>query len=301
MRYLVTGDAGFIATHLVERLLTEGHAVIGIDKHQRPPMGDDHVPVQANICDWADLHRLWSGPGEHLPIDGCFHLAAESGIAKPWRDTILSNILGTCHVGQWCAEYDVPLVFTSSGATYSSATTRTHGQLLSGQHWSMYGASKLLGEQMLAAPAMAVRLSNVYGPGGKKAVLGSWMQILAGGGGRLPIHGDGKQSRDFVYVDDVVDGLVAAMAHVMACSADQWPRALPPIDICTGAQTTICSLLGMLEDILHRDLEPEYTGEASGATTPQTSPGAARATMGWSAKTDLATGLIKTLKHWGIS
>lgn len=188
LRALVTGSEGFIGSHLCQLLETEGYKVSRLDRVAKTP---------------ETLYGAGAAIKSIKP-DVVFHLAAEAGVTTPRVRSFGSNIDGTAVVTEACLEVGCRLVFTSSGAVLSATNSDA----------SCYGISKLTGELFIKLMGWKglkygiCRLSNVYGFQTKpKAVVGSFMKALLCK--HVPIiNGDGTQVRDFVYVKDVIQGLL---------------------------------------------------------------------------------------------
>lgn len=234
MRILVTGGAGFIGTHLCRRLLDDGHAVSVVDNESNSRR--ENVPAGVRYVK-ADVIR----PDEIEPefargLDAVCHIAGQVSIIRSFADPVAdlrTNVEGTVNVLKLCLEYKVPrLIFASSMTLYGdgasvpiSETERCHPD-------SYYGITKYAAERYVHATAQrpdlgfefnvtSLRMYSVYGPGQAldnpyQGVLGIFLgNILRGE--PITIFGDGEQTRDFVYIGDIVDGWVRAL-HTPASS-----------------------------------------------------------------------------------
>ena len=242
-KYLVTGGAGFIGSHLADYLATMGHQVRVLDDLSTGRI--ENVPRQAdliiaNVCESNVAVRAMSG------CDGIFHLAAIASVARSAEDCV-----GTHRVNQGATisileaarrHGNLPIVFASSAAIYGQQCPAV--EHLSPAPQSAYGADKAGSELHLQAgwwsfgqPSAAMRFFNVFGPRQDPAspysgVISAFLaRALAG----LPliVHGDGLQSRDFIYVDDVVRFLYPAMVRL-----HQRPAHFA-CNVCSGKATTI--------------------------------------------------------------
>ncbi len=224
MRICVTGCSGFIGSHLVERLLAEGHQITGVARRwpgqlRLDGFGDD----QHRDDSWfdfvaCDLRR------ECIPLEGydiVLHLAARAGMAPSWpefEDYMSSNVIATRNVLEECQRASVGrLVYVSSSSVLGDSSGG-HEWFSRYQPRSPYGVSKAAGEMLCLAYASAggptltiVRPFSVYGPR-QRADMFQHIAIRAIlTGSQLTIDGDGKQSRSVTYVTDLVDGIVRAM------------------------------------------------------------------------------------------
>lgn len=307
--YLVTGGCGFIGAHLVKALDAYGHRVRVLDdlssgRAERLP---EAVPLQvADVAEPKALESAFAG------VDGCFHLAAVASVPRceaDWPATHRTNAGGVVSVldrARRCREgWPVPVVFASSAAVYGERPTIPHVEHDRCRPLSGYGADKLAGElhmdvgaQRYGIPTAALRFFNVYGPDQDphspySGVISVFVdRALAGA--PLPLHGDGLQIRDFVYVGDVVEALMRAMARL-----ESTRRAYGAINVCTGCPTTIRRLAKVVARVAGCDHRIER-GPARGGDIRASlgSPERARRTLGWTARTALLDGLRRTLAEW---
>ncbi len=227
IRSLVTGGAGFIGSHLVERLLKDGHEVVVIDNMstgRRENLahleGSSHLSVhQLDINDLAGIAPLFKG------IDNVFHIAALADIVPSIQNPVayyLSNVSGTVSVLEASRAAGIKrFVYAASSSCYGIPEKYPTSELEPLSPMYPYALTKLLGEQCVMhwnqvykIPAVSLRFFNVYGPrsrtsGTYGAVFGVFLaQKLAHK--PFTVVGDGTQTRDFTYVTDVVDAVVSA-------------------------------------------------------------------------------------------
>lgn len=268
--FLVTGGAGFIGSHLCDALIARGDVVRVLDDLSTGTRAN--LPPQAmllvgDVADPAAVSAALEG------VDGCFHLAAiasvERGVAD-WLGTHRANLTGTITVFDAIrrAGVRIPVVYASSAAVYGDCRNvpideKTHCRPL-----SAYGADKFGGElharvasHVHAIPATGLRFFNVYGPRQSphspySGVISIFCQRLLAGA-TIDIFGDGHQTRDFVYVTDVVATLLAAMAVR--------PDDAPIFNVCTGVPTSVLDLAGTIAELAgrHADIrhKPPRPGE----------------------------------------
>lgn len=299
MKILVTGGAGFIGSHLVKALDNEGHEVFVIDnlssgKRENLP---SHIPLVV-----ADVQNICSVEGLPETVDAVFHLAAQMdvrhSVADPVNDAEI-NVLGTVDVLQYAVKAGAKrFVFSSSGgAIYGPAneipTPETHPVASS----SPYGIAKYSAEQYVQLFArlhdlhpVILRYANVYGPGQagsrESGVIAIFCQraLL---GEPIVIFGDGEQTRDFVYVDDVVQANLLALTTTESDS----------FNIATSTETTINELAKILQSSVSHPLkvvhEPAKKGEERRSCLAIHK---AKTKLGWEPKVSLEEGLKRTLE-----
>ena len=223
MRILVTGGAGFIGSHLVDRLIKENHKVIVIDNLT--------TGKEENINPQAEFHNLDIYDFEKIKplfekIDFVFHLAAIPQILVSIKDPVETskvNILGTINVFKAAIEAKVKrVIFASSSSVYGNQEKLPLKENMRPNPVNPYALQKLVGEQfaklftkLYGIPIISLRYFNVYGPrininSDYSSVIGKFLKQKAEGK-PLTIFGNGEQTRDFCYIDDVVDATIKAM------------------------------------------------------------------------------------------
>ena len=218
MKALVTGGAGFIGGHLVERLIKWGWDVIVFDNFERASLETlRNLPPEAELrrVDVRDLETM----RRHVhDIDTVFHLAALTDVVESEvrSDEYWSvNVLGTENVLRIARELDAKLIFTSSAAVYGELD-RAAREDLKPNPLSFYGVTKLEGERLCmryyrryGVEVVVLRIFNVFGERARSGVVKIFLE-RARRGEPLIIYGDGGAIRDFIYVKDVVDALIKA-------------------------------------------------------------------------------------------
>ncbi|MEV0596534.1 NAD-dependent epimerase/dehydratase family protein [Nonomuraea cavernae] len=309
MRVLVTGGAGFIGSNLVDRLLAEGHEVVVVDDlssgdRANLATASTHDRFRLEVLDVLDpaVIRL---AAEVRPEVIC-HLAAQisvrRSVADPAHDARV-NVEGTASVLTAAHEGGTrKVVFASSVAVYGRpATIPVPGDAPTDPR-SPYAASKLSGETYLATfralhgiEYTTLVLSNVYGPRqspeGEAGVVAIFTDGLLGGTPTV-LYGDGTQTRDYVYVDDVVDGFVKA------CGAGGDGRRF---NLGTGIQTPDRRLHSLIADAAGAPDKPGFAQPRPGDLPAMAvDPVPAYEGLGWEPRTDLSTGLKNTVE-WARS
>jgi len=301
MTYLITGGAGFIGSHLADALLAQGRQVRVLDDFSTGKLGnlDSRCEVvRADARDAAALRRAMSGTA------GCFHLAAIASVARgneDWIGTHAVNQGATVAVLETArALGGLPVVYASSAAVYGTLEGVAREDAVPVPR-TAYGVDKLgselharVGALVHGVPSVGFRFFNVYGPRQDPAspysgVISIFADAI-GGGRPITLHGDGLQTRDFVFVRDVVAHLVAGMGY---CAATPGAHVL---NVCTGHETSVMDLTLMLGEISQRT-PIIRRGEARAGDIARSvgSPELARAVLGVQAGTGLRAGLQETL------
>jgi UDP-glucose 4-epimerase len=297
--YLVTGGCGFIGSHLCAALAARGDRVRVLDDLSTGSL-DNLVPgaelLEGDVADAALVRRAMEG------ADGCFHLAAIASVERgvqDWPGTHRANLSGTIAVLDAARPRRVPVVYASSAATYGDQAVLPIAETAPMRPLSAYGADKLGCEQhalvgglVHGIPTLGLRFFNVFGPrqdprSPYSGVISIFCDRLARGEG-VDVFGDGAQTRDFVYVADVVAALLAAMRKASI--------EAPVLNVCTGRPTSVVELAqaiagvcGVAAGIRHR---PPRSGEIRHSLGD---PTRARAMLGLGEPTALATGLAEVV------
>lgn len=295
MRVLVTGGCGFIGHHLVRRLLHDQHDVTVLDNNPHGPYArliEGARLVQGDVKIAEDCQHAMRGK------DLCVHLAAIASVAectRDWTTASATNLMGTVNIlAAAKAAGLVPVVFASSAAVYGAGAVPLD-ETSPVQPLSNYGIDKLASEMQArfagdvgGVPTAILRFFNVYGPGqspksGYSGVISLFLDAALSGQD-LQIHGDGLQTRDFIFVSDVVDAILAVTPYA---------ALTPPIlNICSGQSITVKELAqyilqetGSKRSIL---FAPARLGDIRHS---RGNPAQARLLTGFQARTHLQNGL----------
>lgn len=299
---LVTGAAGFIGSHLVEGLLDRGYRVRGLDdlstgrRDNLDGVSDDDAFafVEGDIRDEAAVERATDG------VDCVFHLAARTSVPASVEnpaETTAVNCTGTATVFAAARERDARVVLASSAAVYGSDVPVPTPEDAALSPESPYALSKRYGEQLAATAgvdATAVRFFNVFGPrqdadGPYAAVIPAFVERMRAGQ-RPVVYGDGEQTRDFVFVTDVVDATVRAAERAGPGSV---------YNVGSGGRVSITGLVAALNDVLGTDLDPVYDDPRPGDIRHSGADiSRARADLNYEPDVDLREGLAETVAYW---
>jgi nucleoside-diphosphate-sugar epimerase len=303
MKCLVTGAAGFIGSHLSRRLLREGHEVTGVDGftdfYPRALKERNVEPLRAEAgFSLVERDLLDVDAGELLAgVELVYHLAAQAGVRSSWGESFSVYIQNNIQVTQRLLEAAkasrlTRFVYASSSSVYglTPSLPMTETSLL--YPLSPYGVTKLAAEQLCflyfknyAVPAVSLRFFTVYGPGQRPDMAFHKFFRAMAEGRPLTIFGDGRQTRDFTFVADVVEACLAA---------GRLGRPGEVYNIGGGHQETLGDLLPLIEDICGRPLEVARQDRQKG-DVPDTFADIAKAKreLGYQPRTDLREGLTR--------
>jgi UDP-glucuronate 4-epimerase len=307
MRALVTGCAGFIGSHLTEALLDAGHSVVGIDcfndnygraqkltnlRHVREWTSFEFVPVDLSRGELTEFVES---------ADVVLHLAAEPGVRSSWGSRygryVQNNIMATQQILQACRDREVRVVFASSSSVYGSAgSTAPSTERSPTRPISPYGQTKLSAEQLcglyrdeFGMDIVCLRYFTVFGPRQRPDM--AFHRFLRAGlrEETIEIFGDGLQTRDFTYVEDVVAVTLAA------AFAPSIPAEV--LNIGGGSPTSLRGALEIIEQLVGRPLDirhaPRERGDVRDTAADTT---LARELLGFRPLTGLVQGLAAELE-----
>lgn len=254
-RYLVTGGAGFIGSHLVDRLISDGARVVVLDDLSTGKFENLNPAasfVRASILDTAAVNKAVAD------ADGVFHLAARVSVQAcidNWMDSHKVNLVGTMNIMSAATDAGCPVVYASSAAVYGDRSAEICSEGLQERPISPYGADKLACEhqarsffEVKSLTSVGLRFFNVYGPRQDPAspYAGVIARFIENSSKNVAhtVFGDGRQSRDFIEVSDIVNGLISAMTY---CN-DKAPKLLVA-NLCTGIRTDLLELASLIDEI----------------------------------------------------
>lgn len=302
MRFLITGAAGFLGAPLANRLVEEGNLVVGLDDLSTG--NPERLLPKVNLIrgDVNDRPKLWSLLQE---VDCVYHLAARvivpESVLYP-REYTQVNVGGTVSLMEAMRDVGVRrVVFISSGSIYGNQNIQPLKETARPNPRSPYAVSKLSAEyyvrtigDLWGIETVCLRVFNAYGPGQRMPP--SYSPLIphclkqAVENGTIVIHGDGKQSRDYVYVDDVVDAMVSA---AITPQANQLI-----INVGSGVETSVNDLVKLVLDVtgsspqVIRNLQHE-----GGPPRMQADISLAKSKLGYKPKISLKEGLQRTLEQ----
>ena len=298
MKALVTGCAGFIGSSLTDKLLAEGHAVIGIDcftdyysieikkrNLESALQQDNFTFIESDLIEISEFPY----------VDYVFHQAAQAGVRASWGASFeiytRNNILATQKLLEYYKDKKLKkFVYASSSSIYGDVDVLPIKENTPKNPVSPYGVSKLAAENLCylyhvnyGLPAVSLRYFTVYGPR-QRPDMGIHKFIKAAlNGTEITIYGDGKQTRDFTYISDIVKANIQAAN----CKLD-WPC----LNIGGGSRISVSDLLKIIEDTTGCKLKIKYTHDQKGDvrhTDADTS--AAKEIIGYVPEIDIETGI----------
>jgi UDP-glucose 4-epimerase len=302
--FLVTGGCGFIGAHLAAALVARGDAVRVLDDLSNGtiaalPPGVDFI--QGDTADPAIVRRAMEG------VAGCFHLAGFASVPqsqRQWLNAHRTNLTGAVNVldasHRERPSNPVPVVYASTAAIYGDQENTLLAEWLPAKPISSYGADNIgaelharIARAVHGVPAIGLRLFNVYGA--RQSAQGIYASAVTlfcdalRNHRPITIFGDGQQTRDFVYIDDAVDALVAAMEHL--------PLVPEVLNVATGRGIAMIELIA--EIAAQCGVAPEFAfapARLGDARFLIGDPARAQEYLGFCAETDLETGIAATLK-----
>jgi UDP-glucose 4-epimerase len=301
--YLVTGGAGFIGSHLVDSMLSDGHSVRVLDDlstGRRSNLDPRAEFVEGDVGDPAVVAKCAAG------IDAIVHLAAIASVQRgneDWAGTHRTNLTAAIHVFDAARRArpggPVAVVYASSAAIYGDNPDLPLAETARPQPMSAYGADKLgcelharVGGIVHGVPSAGFRFFNVYGPRqDPKSPYSGVISIFADrvrAGAACTIQGDGGQARDFVYVADVVAALRKGLeaANVSA----------PVFNVGTGIATRVLDLAQLLQRLARSNAGVQFVAARAGDIRLSLSNPAKLKALGWQPQMPLEDGLRRTLE-----
>jgi len=321
-RVLVTGGAGFIGSHVTDTFLAAGYEALVIDDLSAGR--EENVPTGAELeqLDIVDQEVLARVTRAFRPSVVC-HLAAQASVTvsvqEPERDFAV-NVRGTFNVVEAAREQGAPVVFASTGgALYGESAPSPSPESTWAEPLAPYGASKLAGEAYVATWGrlhgirnVVLRLGNVYGPrqsphgeAGVVAIFSDKLRL-----GQVPtVFGDGRQTRDYIYVSDVASAFLLAAESGLAAGEGSGPVAAPLVEgegegpwtfnVGWGQERSVLDLLEVLQALAPAPVEPVFQPLRPGELTHSALDATRlRRTLGWEPQVGLEEGLTSTYRSY---
>jgi UDP-glucose 4-epimerase len=293
MRCLVTGGAGFIGSNLVDALVSRGDDVHVLDDLSKGKRENVSEPAELHVADIRSPDEVFDA----VRPETVFHLAAQAdvriSVERPDYDADV-NVLGTLRIIEAARRHDAKIVFASTGGAIYGECDGPAPETAERRPLAPYGTSKLCGEEYLATwnrlygtTHVSLRFGNVYGPHqephGEAGVVAIFMGLLQSGG-TPKIFGDGRQTRDYVFVGDVVDAVVRAVEHDGGV-----------FNVGTGVETSVVELYDAIQAAAGIEREPEHAEPRLGELQRSVlDPSLAERSLGWRPQTSLDAGLRAT-------
>lgn len=298
MKALVTGGAGFIGSHIVDRLLKDGHDVVVLDNFSTGHRSNlpDHsrlMIIDGDISSYDTVKKYMNG------IDWVFHKAAVASVPKTINDPVGSSLInyqGTLHLLEAAKQNHVKrFVFASSAALYGDELTLPKVETMCPVTLSPYAVDKLASEyacgmytRLYGLETVCLRYFNVYGP--RQDPSSPYSGVISIFTDKLKnketptIFGDGEQIRDFVYISDIVEANMKTVSE--ECCAGQY------YNIATGEKITLNNLLKILCEIYNVDFNVSYSEVRQGDIKESyASIGKAKSSLKWNPLVELNQGL----------
>lgn len=300
MKILVTGGAGFIGSNLVKALDQQGHEVFVVDNLSSGKR--ENLPLNVQLIE-GDIRIMDKLKGLPEKVDAVFHLAAQidvrHSVADPLYDASV-NVQGTIAVLNYAVKAGAErIIFSSSGgAIYGSTDTIPTHEEVPVASSSPYGVAKHSAEKYVelfsrlhGLQYVILRYSNVYGPGqsgSRESGVVAIFAELAYAGGPLTVWGDGEQTRDYVYVHDVVRANLAALGT----------QVEDTFNISTGEEISINTIVDHFREVVPTELDVIYSPAKKGEERRSClDPTKAEKYLGWKPQVDFRTGLQVTYTH----
>jgi len=306
MKYLVTGGAGFIGSNLVKKLLEMEEDVRILDNFATgkrenilPLINNPHLTIiEGDLRSFHIVRTAVKG------VDYILHQGALPSVPRSINDPITTNdvnILGTLNILEGAKEFEVKRVIcASSSSIYGNSETLPKIETMPVNPMSPYALTKYAQERycqiyynLYGLETVSLRYFNVFGPNQDptsqySAVIPKFIKLMSEDKEPI-IYGDGSQSRDFTYVENVV------LANILACNSEKAPGEM--INIACGESYTLLDLIKMINEILGKNIEPRFAPERPGDVKHSlASISKAKELLGYEVKVDFKEGLTRAIK-----
>jgi UDP-glucose 4-epimerase len=303
---LVTGGAGFIGSNLVDALISDSHEVVVIDDlstGRKEYINSKAKFYKADICDGKKINQIFSQEIRKKKIDFVFHLAAQMdvriSVANPELDNKI-NVLGGVNILENCRLFKIKKIFFTStgGAIYGDTDIIPTSEKLCPAPLSPYGIHKLTFEKYLnyyhkiyGQKYLILRLANIYGPrqyrGGEAGVISIFIDNAVHYK-KLIINGDGQQTRDYVYVGDVIAAFLKALKSDF----------IGAINISTAKETDLLEIINYIAKAMGKPVNKKHAPAKLGEQRRSCIDNKlAKKILDWQPKIKLVEGILKTI-NW---
>lgn len=305
MKVLVTGGAGFIGSHLIDRLLESGYEVIGIDcftDYYSREIKEANISNALNHRNFELIEEDILEMAEYPEVDYVFHLAAQAGVRASWGKSFEIYTRNNIEVTQRLLEFykDKKIkkfVYASSSSVYGDAELpMKENNLL--KPVSPYGVTKLAGENLCylywknyGVPTISLRYFTVYGPRQRPdmAIHKFVRTILNLNNEEITVYGDGTQTRDFTYIDDAVE------ATIIAAKSDSDGEVF---NVGGGTRISVNELIKKIDDIIGKKANIKYIEKQKGDVRDTLADTSKIKKLGWKPKVEIKEGLKKFWDWW---
>lgn len=306
MKCLVTGAAGFVGSSICDRLLSDGHSVVGIDsfveyyprrikeRNLEGALSSDTFTFIENDLLKADLDSILSD------VEVVFHQAAQAGVRASWGSYFSAycdnNILATQRLLESCTKSRTlrRVVYASSSSVYGDAESYPTTETILPRPVSPYGVSKLAAEHLMTlyasqfgVPTVSLRYFTVFGPRQRPDMAFNRFISAALKKEELTLYGDGEQSRDFTFISDIVDANLSAAERGASGSV---------FNIGGGTQATVNDVLRFLEELIGPLKIKKFERQVGDARHTSADTSRAKKDLGFSPKVTLKEGLAREVK-----
>ena len=305
-KILVTGGAGFIGSHTVDLLTGAGYEVLVLDNLSSG--SPDNLPKQENVqlieADITSQRAVEEVFGRHADLEAVIHLAAQSKVGfsleYPLEDAAI-NIDGTINLLEQSREHGIrQFIYASSAAVYGAVEELPVTENSPKSPLSPYGISKLAAEEYVQAygrlyplTTTALRFANVFGPRQSTATEAGVITIFIEQmlrGEKPVIFGDGRQTRDFVFVRDVARAIVSCLSQTESGRI---------FNVSTGTETSILTMLEQINQVLGRHIGPRFAAERPGDIRySYLDNGKIQKALNWEPETSLTAGVAETVRYF---
>jgi UDP-glucose 4-epimerase len=306
LRVLCTGGAGFVGSHLVDRLCDEGHSVTVLDDFSSGSRKNLNIAAELIVGD-VSVQKTWRNLEEHDFIFGLACFPRSASLQNPYRD-LQVNYLATIHALEYAKPKRTPIVFASNTGIVSHPRKLPIDEKYPDMPSTPYDLHKLGSEHLLRiyseqfnVPTLVLRFASVYGPRQSCHEEINWHPIIPHFLKLIKAHepptidGDGEQTRDFIYISDIVDGLISGMNALLKGRAPS-----SKVILGTNTETSINDLWKEMATITKSKLHPKHgPPRPADIRRMRYDSRLAQRELGWKAKVDLKEGLQLTVTSRG--